>query len=245
MLVIAPNLHLGHHLERDPIVLGTEFPDFTRGSRLLAAELIAGEAEDDELLTAVLLVQGLELLVLGSVAAAAGGVHDEDPLALELGEVERLAIEGRGGQGMEVGHGNGEGITGFGSAQDGSFVGAERGEAHEGKGGEGDGHDGALHETGTRKRRASSENHPSRKEKRPDRAGRFMAIGRNPIMQFHSCRTSVSPSSTPKADLRFHSGANCRAGILRFHAGLTLPYSRIKRENTNRPEPVCCHVHDP
>ena len=100
----AVDVDLGEHREGDAVVDLAELLDLGLGAGLLAPELVAGEAEDDEALVAQLLVERLQPLVLGREAARAGGVDDEDDLAGVLGEVALLAGEGRGGEVGEGGH---------------------------------------------------------------------------------------------------------------------------------------------
>ena len=70
-----------------------ELADLLRGPRLLAHELVAREPEHLEALVGVLVVQLLEALVLRREAALGGDVHDEERLALVLGQVGGLALE--------------------------------------------------------------------------------------------------------------------------------------------------------
>ena len=62
------------------------------GTSVFVAHLVAGEAQDDETLVAVLVIQGCKLLVLGRVATLTGHVHNEHNLALVLGQVHCLTI---------------------------------------------------------------------------------------------------------------------------------------------------------
>ena len=70
--------------------------DLLLTSRLLPAKLVAREAEDDEALVLVLLVELLEAGVLRGEAAFGGGVDDEGHFAFELLGSERS--EGEGGR---------------------------------------------------------------------------------------------------------------------------------------------------
>ena len=63
-----------------------ELGDFLVGSGCLLPELVAGEIQDFEPAFMEAFVHGLEGFVLGSEAAAAGGVDNEQYLSLELGE---------------------------------------------------------------------------------------------------------------------------------------------------------------
>lgn len=58
----------------------------------MRAELVAGEAEDNEVFGADFLVEGLEGAELGGEAALRGRVDDEDDFVLEGGEGVGLAL---------------------------------------------------------------------------------------------------------------------------------------------------------
>ena len=62
-------------------------------ARFLRAELVAGKADDREVLARELLVQALEVRVLRREAAAARDVHREHDLALQPGEQVPAAVE--------------------------------------------------------------------------------------------------------------------------------------------------------
>ena len=156
MLVVALNVDLGHHREGHAVVLLTELPDLTRRAGLLPAELVAGETEDHELLASVLFEQGLQLLVLRRVSATACGVDDEHALALKLGEVKVLAIQGRGRQCVEILSGRHGGVSVVGSTENGALVGVECHEGTDGQQGQKQGHQSALHAVETSVERASS-----------------------------------------------------------------------------------------
>ena len=72
---------------------GAERGYFLVRARLLLAELVAGEAGDDEALVLVFFVGGFERLVLGREAALGGDVDDEDDLALVCVERGVLAVD--------------------------------------------------------------------------------------------------------------------------------------------------------
>lgn len=91
--VLTVHVQLAQHGERDAVVQLAELLDLVVGAGVLAAELVAGEAEDGEVVRVLLLdglVQALEALELRREAALGGGVDDEDDLALE-------GVEGEGG----------------------------------------------------------------------------------------------------------------------------------------------------
>ena len=110
--LVAVDIDLLHDGERDTIcstasVIGVsrmrktgkltvdlaEVLDLIVGSGLLRAELVAREAEEDNIVTVLLLellVQSLEAGVLRGEAALGGRVDDEDNLALVVGEVNLL-----------------------------------------------------------------------------------------------------------------------------------------------------------
>lgn len=84
-----------HNGEADAIVDLAELLNGLVVAGLLAAKLVAGEAEDDKVVGVLLLdglVEGLEAGVLGREAALGGGVDDEDDLALVVGEGDFLAL---------------------------------------------------------------------------------------------------------------------------------------------------------
>ena len=87
--IIAIDLRLAEDGERDAVVDLAELLDLVVGCGLLAAELVAGEAEDDEFAGVRgfdLLVEGFESAVLGGEAALGGGVDDEEDFAGVGGE---------------------------------------------------------------------------------------------------------------------------------------------------------------
>ena len=104
MGVVAVDVDLGEHREGHAVVDLAELADLLLGAGLLAAELVAREAEHDEALVVQVLVERLEALVLGGEAAGARRVDDEDDLAGVVGEVALLAGQGRGGEVGECGH---------------------------------------------------------------------------------------------------------------------------------------------
>lgn len=89
--VVAVDIDLLEHREGDAVVELAEGRNVVGRTGLLAAKLVAGEADDGESLVLVLLVQLLETLVLGSEATLGGDVHDEHDLALQLLEGEGLS----------------------------------------------------------------------------------------------------------------------------------------------------------
>ena len=98
------DLDLGGHRELHAEFGLAEVRDLLLGAGLLRAELVAREAEDDEAVVAVLLVQRLEPGVLRGEAAPAGGVDDEHDPAGVVGQGLLLAGEGAGGEVGEAGH---------------------------------------------------------------------------------------------------------------------------------------------
>lgn len=93
--LFAVHVELAQHGEGDAVVDLAEGLDVVVGARVLAAELVAGEAEDGEVLRVLLLdglVEGFEALKLRGEAAFGGGVDDEDDLAFEGGEREGGAL---------------------------------------------------------------------------------------------------------------------------------------------------------
>lgn len=87
--IVAVDIDLAKDREGDLLVQGAKVLNLLIGAGLLAAKLVAGEADDCEVLRVLLLdllVDGLEVLVLVGEAALGSGVDDEDDLALELGQ---------------------------------------------------------------------------------------------------------------------------------------------------------------
>lgn len=86
---VAVDVQLAQHGEGDAVVDLAEGLDVVVGAGVLAAELVAGEADDEEIVGVFaleLLVEVLEALELGREAAFGGGVDDEHDLAFEAGE---------------------------------------------------------------------------------------------------------------------------------------------------------------
>lgn len=87
--IVAVDVDLAEDGEGDFLVQGAEVLNLLVGAGLLAAELVAGEADDCEVVGVLLLdllVDGLEVLVLVGEAALGGGVDDQDDLALVVGQ---------------------------------------------------------------------------------------------------------------------------------------------------------------
>ena len=101
---VAIDLDLRHQREGDAVVDAAELLDLLVGAGLLMAELVAGEADDDESLVLILLVERLEAVVLRGEAALAGGVDDEQHLALVVGEAHFLALVREGGEIINLFH---------------------------------------------------------------------------------------------------------------------------------------------
>jgi hypothetical protein len=94
VLVRAIDVALCKHGKRDAVVAGAEGLDLGVGEGLLAEELVGGEAEDQELVGVrgvEFAVQLFERAVLWRVAAAGGGVDEEDYFAFEGGEAVGLS----------------------------------------------------------------------------------------------------------------------------------------------------------
>jgi hypothetical protein len=96
--VIAVDLDLGEHRERDVVVRGGELEDLVVGAGLLRAELVAGEGEDGEAVRTVGLVERTQTCVLAGEASMAGDIDDEDDLAAVVGEVHLFAGDGPHGE---------------------------------------------------------------------------------------------------------------------------------------------------
>lgn len=97
--LVAVDLGLAQHRERHAVVDLAEGLDLVVGARVLAAELVAGEAEDGEgvrVLGLNGLVEGFEALELRGEAAFGGSVDGEDDFASEGGEGEGVALLWKG-----------------------------------------------------------------------------------------------------------------------------------------------------
>lgn len=102
MLLWAFDVEFLKEGEADAVFAGAEGLDLFQGSRLLAAEVVAWEAEDDEALVLVFVVEGLKGGVLLGEAALGGDVDDEDNLALVGFEGGVFAVDVLEGDGAEI-----------------------------------------------------------------------------------------------------------------------------------------------
>ena len=125
-----PDVHFGHHLERDPIffVQNSAFPGT---ARLLAANWLQG-TQNDECLTTVGFVQGLHF---ACGVYPAGRIDDQDTLAFELGKIKIGTIQGGGAQAWKLDMAA-EGVMGLAPSNQGAFEFGEGGQADEGNDGE-------------------------------------------------------------------------------------------------------------
>src|SRR5690606_25921895 len=89
--------HLGEHWKAHPEVALTEGRDLRLVTRLLPAELAAGETEHDQALIPVALAERLQPLVLGCETTFAGSIDHQPHLAVEVGEGLLLTIHGAAG----------------------------------------------------------------------------------------------------------------------------------------------------
>ena len=83
---------LGGEREGHPVVDLAELLDLAVVTGLLMHELVAGKAEDDQALVAVLLVERLQPVVLRGEPAPAGRVDDQDGFAREVAQLHLLAV---------------------------------------------------------------------------------------------------------------------------------------------------------
>ena len=116
MDVVPLDVNFFHHGERHAIIALAKAGDFFGRSRFLVAKIVAWKAKDHEILSAMGLLQGLQLRVLGRESALGSGVHNEHALALEAFEVEGFSLEGVRLQVVEgrslCGHGEADGKGG-------------------------------------------------------------------------------------------------------------------------------------
>ena len=102
--VLAVDLDLGEHGERDAVLLLAEGGDLLLGAGFLPAELVAREPEDGEALVGVAVVDPLEAGVLRREAALRRGVHHQHDRTLVRREVDRRAVDIRGLEVVERRH---------------------------------------------------------------------------------------------------------------------------------------------
>jgi hypothetical protein len=100
---LAVDLDLLAEREGDAVGGGAELGDLVGAAGLLAHELVAREPDHGEALVGVLLVDLLQLLVLGGETALGGDVDEQRGLPLERREVEVRPVE-RGDRGFVDGH---------------------------------------------------------------------------------------------------------------------------------------------
>src|SRR5690606_14960401 len=93
MCGLAIDIAFLEHRKTDAVLALAKRPDFIRPARLLLAKLIAGKTEKLESARAVSFIQCFETLVLRSESAFACGVDDQQHLAGEIAQVDRLAGE--------------------------------------------------------------------------------------------------------------------------------------------------------
>lgn len=89
---VAVDIDLFHDRETDIIGQFAKTGDFCGIARLLLAKLVAGESNDFKARVRVFAVKRLEPFILGREAALAGGVHNQQNLALFVGKVLHAAI---------------------------------------------------------------------------------------------------------------------------------------------------------
>ncbi len=95
---------LGEERECHRILGGAELRDLFIRSRLLAGEVVGGEAEDGEAAVFELLIERFERGVLRGEAALAGDVDQQQDFAGVVSEGGRGAGDGGQGDVSEVGH---------------------------------------------------------------------------------------------------------------------------------------------
>ena len=99
--LVAIHVRLAQDRERDPVVGQAEGLDGVVVPWVLLHELVAGEAQDDEVVRVLGLdffVERLETFELGREAAFGGGVDDQDDFVFEVGEGVGLAFFCVGGR---------------------------------------------------------------------------------------------------------------------------------------------------
>ena len=81
-----------HNLEGHTVVQLAELLNLSICAGILLLELIAGEADDDQSLVLLLLVQLLQSCELGGESTLAGCVHNQQYFTFELGEIQFLTF---------------------------------------------------------------------------------------------------------------------------------------------------------
>ena len=85
--VLTVDITLRHQREGHTMVETAELLDLLIAARLLVSELIAREAEDDESLVFVFLIQCLQTIVLRRETAFRSGINDEEHLTFVVCEI--------------------------------------------------------------------------------------------------------------------------------------------------------------
>ncbi|MCY1542564.1 hypothetical protein D9M68_783190 [compost metagenome] len=100
----AVDVDLAHHGKRDAEIALAEGGDLLVAAGVLLAELVAREAQHHQATRAVGLVQLLQATELRREAAGAGGVDDQQWLALELLQRNQLTVDRPGFKVVNAGH---------------------------------------------------------------------------------------------------------------------------------------------
>ena len=92
----AVDIGLLHDLERHPIVELTEFLNLAVTAGILLLELVTGEANDDETLITILLIEFFKAGKLRRKATLAGRIDDEEHFPAKLFKIQFLALAREG-----------------------------------------------------------------------------------------------------------------------------------------------------
>src|ERR1035438_1372077 len=92
----AVDVDFGKYGKCDAIIFFAECPDLGLGARLLPTKLIRGEAQHREAAILEFAVNLFQAFVLRGEAAFAGGIHNKQHLALEIGQAESAPVKQRG-----------------------------------------------------------------------------------------------------------------------------------------------------
>ena len=92
MRALTVDVDFLHQREGHAVVEAAELGDFLVGAWLLVGELVAGEADDDQTLVLVLLIEGFQAVVLRRETALRGGVDNHQDLAFILCEVHFFSL---------------------------------------------------------------------------------------------------------------------------------------------------------
>src|SRR5690554_640484 len=93
MGMFSVDIHLGKHREGHPIIDFAEITDRFFITRFLTLELVAWKSEHKKILVLELLIQFLQIRILRSKAAFAGGIYNKKNFTLVLPHGLQFSID--------------------------------------------------------------------------------------------------------------------------------------------------------